>query len=111
MSHRPDSVAPDLHPVCCSCAALPLIGMPCPPTGGRVAVRAGRAAVRSVPDVLDRYQGADLEGCCWCGLVTDQGYYAWVPPPAGCSTEMRNVVIYPVPWWKRAWRTVVRRFG
>ena len=106
MSHRLDSVALGQHPVCCSCADLPLSGMPCPPMHRAHPVRAGRAAVSTVPATVVRVGGADVEVCCFCGAVTDQGYYS-VASPAACRAE--GFPVLPRPGvLRRAWRALVR---
>ncbi len=101
------SVAPEEHPVCCSCADLPLSDMPSPNVQcPRCTVLVGRAAIASVPRTVGRRMGADLETCCWCGVATDQAYYAEKGPPS-CAA-------IPVPYrarpgfLRRLWRTAVR---
>lgn len=86
MSHRLDSVAPRFHPVCTSCADLPLSG-PHPGEHRHCLVEVGPCALTDLPHSVERYAGADLEGCCWCGVVTDQGYYSHLGPSKPCRTE------------------------
>lgn len=107
MSHQPKSVAPESHPVCCSCADLPLSDMPSPKVGEvSVSVAVGSAALSSIRSEVWRFAGADVEHCCWCGVETDQAYYA-LSGPATCSPL--RLRYRPAPGllrraWRRFWR-------
>ncbi len=110
MSHNPKSVAPEEHPVCCSCADLPLTDMPSPRGTKPIGVNAGDAAITSVPFIVSRWPGADIEHCCWCGVATDQAYF--VKPifggPDRCETTF--VPYRPAPGFlRRLWRRTIRR--
>ncbi len=105
MTHHAKSVAPDEHPVCTSCADLPLSG-PSPQTPAGIPVHVGPAALVSVPCLVRRYPHADIEGCCWCGVETDQAYYAFLGPKLCAPVLVR---FRPRPgFFRKLWRRAAR---